>query len=232
MHVLNQIMEIIRGPSGLFCYDQDMKKYDAIVVLGSQPDYRTWKFPSHTYRSLDHAIELIEQGVAPYIALSGDRALKYDNTGIAQPFRECDKEEEYLLAHGCPADVILKEGKSRDTVANFYYLKNLVFRPHNIKHVLLITTDFRVERIRFLWQKVMGPDYSLGLETVSYKENEIYKNEAVALQRQQAWLKDVRDGDDEWFKDKFYDDPYYLSCKKRDLERLKTEINPQKRYLI
>src|SRR5260221_3061590 len=115
-----------------------MKKYDTIVILGSQPDLRTWKFPSHTYNSLDRAVELINQGVAPYIALSGDHALKYDNTGITQPFRECDVEEDYLLSKGVASKHILKEGESRDTVANFYYLKNLVFKPHGIKNILLI----------------------------------------------------------------------------------------------
>lgn len=209
-----------------------MKQYDTIVVLGSQPDYRTWEFPSHTYKSLDLALELVRKGVAPYISLSGDRALKYDNTGIKQPFRECDKEEEYLLSRGCPADVILKEGKSRDTLANFYYLKNLVFIPHNINSVLLITTTFRTERLKFLWRKVMGPDYPLTIKTVNYKDEEIYRSEAAVLKRQKQWLKNVHDGDDSWFKDKFYDDPYYLFYKQRDQERLKTETDPHKIYLI
>ncbi len=209
-----------------------MKTYDAIVVLGSQPDFRTWKFPSHTYKSLDRALELVSQGVAPYICLSGDHALKYDYTGITQPFRECDQQEEYLLSKGCPPEAILKEGESRDTVANFYYLKNLVFKPKQIKNVLLITTDFRVERIKFLWQKVVGLDYPVDFETVSYSEDEVYKSEAITLQKQQEWLKDVNDGDDAWFKDKFYDDPYYLYWKKRDQDRLRTETDPRKRYLI
>ncbi len=209
-----------------------MKTYDAIVVLGSQPDFRTWEFPSHTYKSLDRALELVKQGVAPYICLSGDHALKYDNTGITQPFKEADKEEEYLLSIGCPSEVILKETVSRDTVANFYYLKNLVFIPHNIKNVLLITPEFRVKRLKFLWKKVLGPDYKLDIETIEYEDKDIYKQEAPTLKRQQEWLKDVKDGDDAWFKVKFYDDPYYLLYKKRDQERLKTETDPRKRHLI
>jgi len=209
-----------------------MKKYDTIVVLGSQPDFRTWKFPSHTYRGLDRALGLFRQGSAPYIALSGDHALKYDYTHIKQAFRECDKQEEYLLEQGCPPQAILKEGESRDTIANFYYLKNLIFIPHNIRRVLLITVDFRVKRLEFLWRKVMGAYYPLDIETVPYEKEEVYKDENFTLKRQKEWLKDVKDGDDGWFKDKFYDDPYYLFYKKRDQERLKTETDPRKRYLI
>jgi uncharacterized SAM-binding protein YcdF (DUF218 family) len=209
-----------------------MKQYDVILVLGSQPDYRTWKFPSHTYKSLDRAIELLNQGVAPYIALSGDHALKYDNTGIVQPFKECDLEEEYVLSQGVAPKYILKEGESRDTLAQFYYLKNLVFIPHNIKKVLMVTVPFRVERIEFLFHKVFGPDYTVNFETVDYTEDEIYRSEAFTLEKQAAWLKDMPDGDDAWLKDKFYDAPIYQFWKARDIERLQTETDDRKKYLI
>lgn len=209
-----------------------MKTYDSILVLGSQPDYTTWRFPSHTYDSLDRAVELINQGAAPYLALSGDHALKYDHTGITQPFRECDAEEEYVLSKGLAPSKILKEGESRDTIAQFYYLKNLVFRPHNIHNVLMVTVDFRVERLKFMWQKVMGPNYLLAIETVPYEDKDVYTSEAKTLKRQQEWLKDVADGDDMWFKDKFYSDPYYLRVKMENEARMQTEIDPRKLYLI
>jgi uncharacterized SAM-binding protein YcdF (DUF218 family) len=205
-----------------------MKKYDAIVVLGSQPDFRNWMFPSHPYISLDRALELLNEGVAPYICLSGDHALKYDNTGITQPFKECDKEEEYLLSRGCPPEVILKEGESRDTISNFYYLKNLVFKPRNIRHILVVTTDFRTKRIAFLCQKVLGPDYQIGFETVEYKSEEVYKNEVHTLKVQSKFLKEMKDGDDAWLKGKFYDAPMYKYWEARDL----AETDPIKRFLI
>lgn len=83
-----------------------------------------------------------------------------------------------------------------------------------------------------MWQKVMGADYPLDIEAVEYDGKDVYKNEAAVLKRQQEWLKNVQDGDDAWFKDKFYDDPYYQYYKERDLERLKTEVDPKNRYLI
>ncbi len=209
-----------------------MNTYDAIVVLGSQPDYQTWEFPSHVYASLDRAIELFNQGAAPYIALSGDHALKFDHTGVVQPFKEADKLEAYVLSKGVPADKVLKETQSLDTVANFYYLKNLVFKPHDIHSVLLITADFRVTRIKFLWQKVVGPDYPLSIETVPFDQKDIYTRDLEILERQKAWLKDVADGDDSWFADKFYDDPYYRNDAAEHKASLTTEPDERKRYMI
>jgi len=209
-----------------------MKQYDAAIVLGTQPDFRTWKFPSYVYVALDQAKSLIENGTAQYLALCGDHALKYDHTDVKQPFREADKMEEYIVAQGLPAAKILKENVSRDTVANFYYLKKRVFEPHNLHKFLLITTDFRVVRLKFLWQKVVGPDFTVDFATVPYAQENVYKLEAQTLRRQQEWLKNVRDGDDAWFADKFYNDPYYLAVKAEDEARLRTEADPKKRYLI
>jgi uncharacterized SAM-binding protein YcdF (DUF218 family) len=205
-----------------------MKTYDAIVVLGSQPDFRNWLFPSHTYKSLERAMELLQEGVAPYIALSGDHALKFDNTGITQPFKEADKLEEYLLTLGCPPDRILKENVSRDTLANYYYLKKLVFETHDMRHILQVTAEFRIPRLKYLCQKVLGPDYTVEFETVPFDEEEVYQKDSFVLEKQREFLKDMKDGDDSWLKDKFYDAPMYEYWKAHD----QAETDPVKRHLI
>jgi uncharacterized SAM-binding protein YcdF (DUF218 family) len=193
-----------------------MKHYDAIVILGSEPDSKTWEFPEHVYKSLDKALELIKQEKANYIALSGEVSLFYANTGIKQPFRECDRMEEYLISHGCPQEIILKEGKSRDTISNLYYLKNLVFKKHNFKTPLLITADFRAKRIRFLWQKIMGEEYNLCIETVATTHKKTQqKYEDFNFKTQKYWLENFADGDDAWLTGRFYKDPFYLSVEKR-----------------
>lgn len=205
-----------------------MTFYDAIVVLGSQPDFRTWKFPSYAYTSLDRAYELLLQNKAPYIALSGDHSVKYDDEGIVQPFRECDRQEEYLLSLGCPSTAILKEGESRDTISNIYYLKNLIFKPHNIKNILIVTTDFRIPRVSFICAKVLGSDYRVSFETVDYQPENAYKDEEHTLIKQKEFLADMRDGDDAWLKDKFYNSPMYQYWKLRH----RKEKDPIKRLII
>jgi uncharacterized SAM-binding protein YcdF (DUF218 family) len=127
----------------------------------------------------------------------------------------------YATDKGLPATKILKETISLDTVANLYYLKKMVFKPHGLHRILLVTADFRALRITFLWQKVLGPDYPLTIETVPFDQNNTYTHDLEILARQQEWLKDVRDGDDAWFRDKFYNDPYYTAAKIADKVQLK-----------
>ena len=186
-----------------------LRKYDCIVVLSSQPDYRNWMFPSHTYKSLDRAAELLREEVAPWVALTGDHALKFDWVGITQPFKESDQAEQYLLDQGTPSEVILKEGKSRDTLSNFYYLKRLVFRPHSIHDVLLVSPEFRIQRLNFLARKVLGPDYSIDYELVPNAPEETYIHEDRTLRKQRELLADMKDGDDAWLNGRFFGDPMY-----------------------
>lgn len=205
-----------------------MNTYDVILVLGSQPDFRNWQFPSHTYKSLDKALELLNSDIAPYIALSGDRALKFDNTGIKQPFKEADKMEEYLVMRGCPPAAILKENVSRDTLANYYYIKNLVLIPHKMKSILQITAEFRIPRLKFIYQKVLGPGYSVDFQTVDFANEEVYQKDAFVLKKQQEFLKDMKDGNDAYLKDQFYDSTMYRYWKARD----QAETDPVKRHFI
>jgi hypothetical protein len=125
-------------------------------------------------------------------------------------------------------EAILKEGESKDTLANFYYLKNLVFRPNKITSILIVTTDFRVERVSFIGHKVLGPDYNFDFETVDYSDDEVYKNDAHTLMKQREFLADMQDGDDAWLGDKFYDAPMYHYWKEQTMK----EEDPEKRIFI
>lgn len=193
-----------------------MTSYHAILVLGSQPDPATWQFPAHTYASLDKALALYEQGVAPYIVLSGDHALRFDNTGITQPFTEADKMQEYLLAQGCPPAAINTEDRSRDTLANYYHLKNLIFIPRGWTRILQVTTGFRVPRLEFLSRKVLGAGYTIDFANVPFDAAALEQHEAFIFMKQREFLQDMADGDDAYLRDQFYDSPMYRFWRQRE----------------
>lgn len=193
----------------------DASRYDAIIVLGSAPDTQNWQFPSHVFKSLDCAAELLAQKIAPYILLSGDHALSFDHADQHQPFKECDEMAAYLLAKGVDGNALLLEGESRDTLTNLYDLKKHFLEPRNMRRILIITGDFRLPRLQFLSQKILGDSFWIEFQVVPSASGEAYPNEAETLAKQQKFLRDMPDGDDSHLKNAFYNDPYYRALYKK-----------------
>lgn len=183
--------------------------YDLIVVLGSKPDTANWLFPSHVYASLERAAQLLQNGAAPCIAVSGKWALSFDHAAVRQPFRECDAMADYLVEQGVAPESILREGESKDTIANLYCLKRTIVAPRGMKRVLIITADFRLARLQYLAQKIFGRSAQINFETVPSSPSEPYPHEADTLARTKQFLAGMTDGDDRFLDGKFYGAPYY-----------------------
>lgn len=185
------------------------KTYDLIIVLGSKPDSTNWQFPSHVFASLDIAAKLLRAGAAPYIAVSGKWALSFDERGLRQPFLESDAMAAYLASQDVAPAQILKESESKDTVANFYYLKKHIVAPRHMRRILLVAADFRLARIEYLVHKIFGPGYQFEFHGVPAADSETYPHEAETMARTQKFLAGMASGDDTFLDGKFYDDPYY-----------------------
>lgn len=185
-----------------------MKKYDAVIVAGSQPDTSAWEFPQQLYQCLDIAQSILESGQATYIITSGKWSIALDNIGLKQPFLECNKMAEYLISRGVPSNKILRESISKDTISNLYYLKTEILIPKNFKNILYITASFRVPRAEFLCKRILGNDYKVDFVEVVSAPSASY-NEPHTFKVQKDFLKPMQDGDHEWLADKFYSDPMY-----------------------
>jgi|GEM_PF-1169314 uncharacterized SAM-binding protein YcdF (DUF218 family) len=197
-----------------------MINYDTAVILGSRPrDGKTWRFPSHVYYSLDRAVELYNKKKISFITVSGKWTLNFDVLHITQPFTECEKMADYLLAKGIPDNAILRESESKDTISNIYYLKRQIFESKGLRSLLFIAAEPRLPRIEFLCQRILGPTYSLHFEAVAYAQDEVSPNEQRTLTKQTAFLAPMKDGDDAWLDGKFYVGPYYDAVRNRVIER-------------
>jgi len=195
-----------------------IKKYDLIIVLGSQPDPKTWKFPEQIYHCLDRVVELMNKDVAPFIATSGNRGIALDSRGIVQPFRECDELAKYLAEKGVPESKILKEGDSRDAISNIYYLKKQILIPKKIKTILFVSASFRIARIKFLCERIFGSEYEVDFDAIEAKEGFTY-NEAHTLEVQSKFLEPMKSGDHAWLDDKFYTAPMYHYWEEHDRKK-------------
>ena len=114
------------------------RKVDAIVVLGAaQYNGR----PSAVLAArLDHAIELYEEGYAPYFVVTGGK-LPGDR------LTEAATERNYAVARGVPASAILGETTGRTTLESIQNVRAL-FDAHGL-HTALFVSD-RTHMLRVL----------------------------------------------------------------------------------
>ena len=117
---------------------------DAIVVLGGStegisPPRVMPDLNEHGDRVL-YAAQLYKEGKAPKIVLSGGRIDWY-----GKGESEATDMARLLELAGVPADVILKEGDSRNTHENALFTKPIL-EANGIEKVLLVTSAFHTPR--------------------------------------------------------------------------------------
>ncbi len=192
--------------------------HDAIVVLATQPDTETWEFPKQIYECLDKAAKLFKAGKAPFIITSGDRSISIVSRGLKQPFKECDKLADYLVEQAIPSSKILREGESRDSISNLYYLKTNFFIPRKTRNILFVVADFRIPRLEFLCKRILGPDYKVTFVPISAEVGPSY-NERHTMKIQKEFLEPMKDGEHGWLNDKFYDSSMYKYWAEHDRQK-------------
>ena len=102
---------------------------DAIVVMGAaQYDGR----PSPIFAArLDHAIELYQSGLAKWLVVTGGKA-EGDRTTEAAAARK------YAIAKGVPANFILSEDQSRDTLDSIHGVA-AVLHEHGLSNAIFVS---------------------------------------------------------------------------------------------
>lgn len=181
-----------------------------IVVLGGGIDLQG-KIPLYVYSRLDEAIRL-QKSLGCKILVSGEYSFLYDK--VKPPFTEAFGMQKYLLGKGISIDQILLEERSKDTVGNAYYSKKYIFIPLRQKEAIIITSDFQVERVKYIFHKIFGQKYKLKI--IGIKSELPDSEREVAWQRQrelllktQALLSNMKDGDHNFLKDRIYKFKFY-----------------------
>lgn len=82
--------------------------------------------------------------------------------------------KSYLVRHGVPAQAIISEQSSKDTIGNVYYLK-LKLRNHpDFKKLLVICAEPHSRRVKYLFHKFFGKNYVITVLPVAaphYRRN-------------------------------------------------------------
>ena len=151
-------------------------KHDVIIVLGGGIN-ADGSLPAVVKKRVGKAVELYKKGMAPRLIMSGKWSI---NSKISYPCTEAEAMEEYAVLCGVERDDILVEKESQDTLGNAYWSKINFLKPAKWQDIVVVTSDFHIKRAKYLFGKVLGPDYRLSF--VGVKTNFSEKMQSRAKQ--------------------------------------------------
>jgi hypothetical protein len=130
-----------------------MKSLDAILVPGGGLT-KTGCLHPWTIARLDLALEHDQENVY-FMLLSGGTVHKpppLNDNGY--PLFEARVAAEYLIDEGIPAQRILTENSSYDTIGNAFFSRMIHAQPCKLKNLLVVTSQFHLERVQTAFQWV------------------------------------------------------------------------------
>lgn len=130
--------------------------YDAVVVLGGGLDPETAQPHPWVKSRLERALTIQTNY---YIALSRGtthRPPPLDARG--HPITESCASAAYLMQRGVPAQKILLDGWSLDTIGNAFFARSMICAPHNLQKLCIITSEFHMPRSRAIFDWVFSMD--------------------------------------------------------------------------
>lgn len=162
---------------------------------------------------LKKAVEIFRKKKDNKILVCGKYSFLYPKEFLP-PRTEAEAMKEYLLKLGLPKENIYLESKSKDTISNAYYAKKLYFIPQKEKRVIVITSEFHLERTKFIFKKIFGPDYQIQFISVcslfkGEKAKKIIEKEKVLLAETKQILAKMKPGEHNFLRGKFYKLKYY-----------------------
>ncbi len=187
-----------------------------IIVLGGGIT-KNGIVPDFVKTRLEKAKEIFLKNKSARILFCGRYSFLYSKNN--RPAKtEAQAGKEYLLKIGVPGKNIYMENKSKDTIGNAYYAKKLYFIPRKEKEAIIITSDFHLERSRFIFKEIFGSGYDF--KFIATPSNLKAENKAKIIARQKELLAKTRDllknmhgGNHNFLKGKLYKIKYYKEAR-------------------
>lgn len=153
-HSITQIGEVV-----------DLENADVIIILGAG----VWENgPSPALRArTNHAAELLKQGYAEHVILSG---------GLGDyPPSEAEAMKEILLQLGISPEQLFLEDQAVNTVENIKYSKEIMDQQ-GWKTALIVSDTFHLKRALFVAQ-----DYGIEAFGAPAKNSVLYQNKSLRV---------------------------------------------------
>ena len=125
-----------------------------MIVLGCQ--VKPWGPSILLQDRLDKALEYFEEHPDTVIVTSGAQ-------GADEPSTEAAAMRDYLVERGVPAEQILLEERSTNTLENIRYsLDVLAEHGYDVTaDIAVVSNGFHLARVRMIWGRVCGGTYNL-----------------------------------------------------------------------
>ncbi|MGM0438942.1 MAG: YdcF family protein [Patescibacteria group bacterium] len=178
-----------------------------IVILGGGID--DGKLPEQVKKRLDKAINVSkERGVDRFLVCGRWSFLFTDSETPSTT--EARLMKKYLINQGVNENNIFLEEKSMDTISNAYYAKTEYFLPEKEKGAIVISSNYHIPRVKYIFEKTFGEEYSLefiGIETDNSQK--LLKRQERLLKEMRKLTSDMKNGDHEFLKTLFFNADYY-----------------------
>lgn len=170
---------------------------DAIIVLARGID-QNGVLQKDTVPRVEKAAKLYAKKVAPLIVMSGSWSFHLATPPARTEATAMKEHAEHL---GVPAEAVLEETSSQDTIGNAYFVKKLFCEKNNWKDLVVVTSEDHLERTRYVFDKIFGAEYILTYEVgdnvLSKQEYQAQlEHEKHSLVIIKKWLDPVVPGDD------------------------------------
>jgi len=186
------------------------KNKNFVVVLGGGIDMQG-HLPDHQIERLKKAVELFRKNPDSKIVLSGKYSFLYEKE--KPPITEAKAMMIYLTQNGVDKDDLILEEESMDTIGNAYYLKKNYFKNEDFDMLIVITSQYHLERVRYIFSKLFIKS-TIEFIAVNDTESENKINQILARQdklltKTKKYLGDMKRGDLSFLDDSIYKSWYY-----------------------
>lgn len=125
-----------------------------MIILGCQ--VKPWGPSILLQDRLEEALDYLKTHPEMTVVVSGGQ-------GPDEPMSEAQAMFEYLVENEFPAEQILLEDESHNTVQNLMYSMEVLAEEgyDTTQEMIVVSNGFHLTRVRMLWNRVCGGDYNL-----------------------------------------------------------------------
>jgi uncharacterized SAM-binding protein YcdF (DUF218 family) len=122
---------------------------DVIIILGCE--FKKDNIGKQTKQRVKQGVKLYKKGLAKNIIMAaGTKRKNYLSYYM----------KKYAIKLGVPSKNIFTEENSKDTIGNAIFSKEIVLKK-KWKNIILVTSDYHIERSLFIFHHVFGPSYNI-----------------------------------------------------------------------